>query len=54
VFRNDPNEVARIFAELLLPGRPWHGRFARAVYSVLDTSAEQATHAAFHRAIIAP
>jgi uncharacterized protein (TIGR02452 family) len=47
VFRNDPRTVAEIFAELLLEGRPWHGRFARIRFSVLDTSDEQATYAAF-------
>jgi uncharacterized protein (TIGR02452 family) len=47
VFRNDPAMVARAFADLLAPGRPWHGRFRRVLFSVLDTSAEQATFAAF-------
>ena len=49
VFRNDPDMVAEVFAELL--GRGWATRFRRVVFSVLDTSADQATFAAFERAL---
>lgn len=49
VFRNDPRLVAHAFAKLLLSGS-WRMRFARIVFSVLDTTPEQATFGAFHEA----
>jgi uncharacterized protein (TIGR02452 family) len=49
VFRNDPELVAGVFAELLAAG--WTRRFRRIVFSVLDTSAGQATFDAFRRAL---
>ena len=45
VFRNDPEMVAGVFAELLKG--EWNGRFRRVVFSVLDTSRGQATFHAF-------
>ena len=49
VFRNDPEMVAAAFAGLLKDG--WAKRFRRVVFSVLDTSADQATFEAFVRAL---
>ena len=49
VFRNDPEVVAAAFAGLLREG--WANRFRRVVFSVLDTSADQSTFAAFERAL---
>jgi uncharacterized protein (TIGR02452 family) len=51
VFRNDPRTVAQVFADLLLEGRPWHGRFTHVAFSVLDTTEEQTTYAAFREAL---
>jgi uncharacterized protein (TIGR02452 family) len=48
VFRNDPALVAAMFAEHLCG--LWAGRFRRVVFAVLDTSARQATFAAFREA----
>ena len=48
VFRNDPGNVAQAFAAHLLHGA-WRGRFERIRFSVLDTSRESATYAAFKR-----
>ncbi len=39
VFRNDPTLVAQMFADFLLPGKPFYGRFQTVLFSVLDTSA---------------
>jgi len=49
VFRNDPAMVAGVFAELLGAGG-WAQQFRRVVFSVLDTSADQATFGAFREA----
>ncbi len=38
VFRNQPSMVAQMFADLLLPGGKFWGRFAKVLFSVLDTS----------------
>jgi uncharacterized protein (TIGR02452 family) len=47
VFRNDPNLVARIFAEMILsPGR-FAGVFAEVVFAVLDRSEPATTYRAF-------
>ncbi|RAY11753.1 TIGR02452 family protein [Actinomadura craniellae] len=50
VFGNDPGEVAAVFADLLLPGGPFAGRFAQVVFAVWDTSPGAPRHAAFARA----
>lgn len=49
VFRNDPHVVAQAFAGHLRSDA-WTGRFARVVFSVLDTSASQETFEAFRLA----
>lgn len=49
VFRNDPAEVAGVFAALLR-APPYRGAFARAVFAILDRGREQATLRAFERA----
>jgi len=50
VFRNDPSVVAAAFMGHLRDGA-WSGRFARVVFSVLDTSSSQDTLTAFRRAV---
>lgn len=50
VFRNDPAEVAEVFAGLLTTA-PYAGAFARVVFAVYDRSREQATLRAFERAL---
>jgi len=50
VFRNDPHQVAQIFAEHLHQGA-WAGRFERVVFSVLDKSATADTFTAFKTAM---
>jgi uncharacterized protein (TIGR02452 family) len=47
VFRNDPKLVARIFHDLLGPGKLYWQRFHRVVFSVLDSSRNQETYKAF-------
>ena len=47
VFRNDPCLVSRTFADLLSAGCPWHGRFAKVCFSVLDTSEDLKIFQAF-------
>lgn len=47
VFRNCPQMVAASFAEFLKPGGPYHGRFQRVRFSVLDRSETQPIYAAF-------
>ncbi|TDB85269.1 TIGR02452 family protein [Actinomadura sp. KC216] len=47
VFRNDPQEVAEVFAELLLPGQEFSGRFEHVVFAVWDTAKGAPRHAAF-------
>jgi uncharacterized protein (TIGR02452 family) len=49
VFRNDPAVVARAFQGHLRHG-DWAGRFEHVLFSVLDTSAEKETLAAFEKA----
>lgn len=46
VFRNEPQQVARVFAELLY-GPAWRGRFEHVRFSVLDSSAAKPTWRAF-------
>lgn len=48
VFRNDPRMVANAFAKHLLGA--WSGRFRRIRFSILDTSPQQETFAAFKSA----
>ena len=50
VFRNDPRVVAAAFSDHLKRGA-WTWRFERVVFSVLDTTSEQETFAAFRAAI---
>lgn len=50
VFRNDPAEVAEVFAELLRPGGEFAGRFEHVVFAVWDTAKGSPRHAAFQRA----
>ncbi len=42
VFQNDPEEVAAVFAELLLNGGPYANAFSTVVFAVLDRSDDQA------------
>ena len=53
VFRNDPQQVAGVFADHLLRGK-WRGVFQRVVFSVLDTSARQEIFTAFEEELIDP
>jgi uncharacterized protein (TIGR02452 family) len=41
VFRNDPRDVAQLFAEALLHDARFRGRFQSVTFAVLDTSADQ-------------
>ena len=41
VFANDPQVVARIFADLLIGAGPYAGAFERVIFAVLDRSPEQ-------------
>lgn len=50
VFRNDPEQVASIFAELL-HSADWAGRFEYVRFSVLDTAAGAPIFRAFQRAL---
>jgi uncharacterized protein (TIGR02452 family) len=47
VFRNDPKMVAEIFGRLLRPRKPWHGRFARVRFSIVDRSPARTTYEPF-------
>jgi uncharacterized protein (TIGR02452 family) len=49
VFRNDPAEVAEVFAELLLDGGLFAGRFEHVVFAVWDTAPGAPRHTAFAR-----
>ncbi|WP_141583560.1 TIGR02452 family protein [Actinomadura sp. WMMA1423] len=49
VFRNDPAEVAEVFAEALRPGGEFADRFEHVVFAVWDTSAGAPRHSAFQR-----
>ncbi|SPT49761.1 TIGR02452 family protein [Actinomadura madurae] len=49
VFRNDPAEVAGVFAEALRPGGEFAGRFEHVVFAVWDTAAGSPRHTAFQR-----
>jgi uncharacterized protein (TIGR02452 family) len=50
VFRNDPNVVAGIFAELLMGQGKWAGAFPDVVFAVYDRSADLKTFQAFANA----
>ncbi|TDC58376.1 TIGR02452 family protein [Actinomadura sp. KC345] len=47
VFRNDPAEVAEVFAEQLRPEGPFAGRFEHVVFAVWDTAKGSPRHTAF-------
>ncbi|WP_325050855.1 TIGR02452 family protein [Actinomadura spongiicola] len=47
VFRNDPREVAEVFAGLLRPGGEFADRFEHVVFAVWDTAKGSPRHAAF-------
>lgn len=47
VFRNCPQMVAASFAAFLQPGGPYHGRFQRVRFSVLDTAQGLPIYGAF-------
>lgn len=47
VFRNCPQMVAASFAEFLKPGGPYHGRFRRVRFSVLDRTEARLIYGAF-------
>lgn len=49
VFRNDPELVAGVFAELLRAG--WSRRFRRVVFSVFNTSADHLILEVFHKSL---
>nr|WP_237551915.1 TIGR02452 family protein [Streptomyces sp. SID8367] len=49
VFRNEPEQVARAFADLL-DGR-FHGRFEQVVFAILDRTKDAATRSAFERVL---
>ncbi|GLW63966.1 TIGR02452 family protein [Actinomadura rubrobrunea] len=53
VFRNDPEEVARAFADPLAPGGEFAGRFDHVVFAVWDTAKGAPRLAAFER-VLAP
>ncbi|MFG2088148.1 TIGR02452 family protein [Spirillospora sp. NPDC048824] len=50
VFRNDPAEVAGVFAEQLHPGGQFADRFEHVVFAVWDTAKGTPRHAAFQDA----
>ncbi|WUI02026.1 TIGR02452 family protein [Spirillospora sp. NBC_00431] len=47
VFRNDPAEVAEVFAELLCPGGEFAGHFEHVVFAVWDTAKGAPRYTAF-------
>ncbi len=49
VFQNDPQMVARLFAEVLCPGGEFANAFAEVVFAIYDLSAEQSTLKAFEQ-----
>jgi len=50
VFRNDPDTVATAFHRLPAAGGPFEGRFARAVFAVLDRAPQAPSRASFQAA----
>jgi uncharacterized protein (TIGR02452 family) len=48
-FRNDPELIARIFAELLRPGGTFHNVFGHVVFAILDHTRDQVNLGAFRR-----
>lgn len=49
VFKNDPAIVAQIFADFLLPGGQFWGKFKSVIFSVLDNSKQQRTFTEFYK-----
>ncbi|MFI9628937.1 TIGR02452 family protein [Streptomyces sp. NPDC052042] len=49
VFRNDPEQVARVFRSLLLDGGRFAGHFEQIVFGILDRGPATATRSAFAR-----
>ena len=47
VFRNDPAVVAGIFAELLLEGGPFSGRFRHVRFSVMEREDQRRNYLTF-------
>jgi uncharacterized protein (TIGR02452 family) len=52
VFRNDPYEVARAFANLLLPGKLWSTAFSKITFAIFDNSSDQNVLAAFKKTLV--
>ncbi|MFC4158358.1 TIGR02452 family protein [Chitinimonas lacunae] len=51
VFRNDPLLVANVFRQLLAPGAPYHGRFAKVCFAIHDRSKERTVFRAFEETL---
>ena len=51
VFKNDPAVVAKIFADFLLTGGQFAGRFQSITFSVLDHSKQQGTFREFDQRV---
>ena len=52
-FRNDPDTIARIFADLLHPGGVFHNVFGRVVFAILNiTSRDGENLEAFRRHLL--
>jgi uncharacterized protein (TIGR02452 family) len=49
VFRNDPEQIASLFATCLAADQPWRSRFERIVFAVYDTTPHGANRAPFER-----
>ncbi|AKG21630.1 TIGR02452 family protein [Calothrix sp. 336/3] len=52
VFRNKPSMVAQMFADLLLPGGEFHGRFKSVVFSIFSSKSEGANLMEFQKRFI--
>lgn len=51
VFRNDPTQIARLFAEYLLPGGVFAGQFRKVEFAVLDTKGDRQIIGPFESAL---
>jgi uncharacterized protein (TIGR02452 family) len=49
VFRNDPEQIAELFADSLVHDKRFRGRFRSVTFAVLDTSADQRIISPFRR-----